>query len=70
MHFLSCTAALSLLYERYVTELLSGVTDVAAVASYRVNFDLSRTGIHLQFTGYSDPKVIMRFITDVLNGKR
>ena len=59
-----------MLYGRYVTELLSGVTDVAAVASYRVNFYLSRTGIHLQFTGYSDPEVMMKFITDVLNGKR
>lgn len=51
-------------------ELLNEVTDLASVASYRINFDLTRTGIRLEFSGYSDPEVVMRFITDVLNGKR
>ena len=66
----SCPVALSTLYERYVTELLTEVTDVASVASYQVGFDITRTGIRLEFSGYSDPDVVMRLITDVLNGKR
>lgn len=66
----SCPVALSMLYQRYVTELLTEVTDVASVASYHMNFGVTRTGIRLEFSGYSDPAVVMRFITDVLNGKR
>ena len=70
MQFPFSSAALSILYQRYIGELLREVTDLASVASYRVNFAMSTTGIRLEFSGYSDPEVVTRFITDVLNGKR
>ena len=54
----------------YVNKLLSEVTDVASAASYQVNFDLLPSGLTLQFSGYSDPVVFMRFMKDVLSGKR
>ena len=54
----------------YVYELLNEVTDVAADASYRVYFNLLPSGLTLQFSGYSDPEVLMRFMKEVLSGKR
>ena len=67
---LSSPAALSLVFVNYVNELLNEVTDVASAASYQVNFDLLPSGLTLQFSGYSDPEVLMRFMREVLSGKR
>ena len=63
-------AALSQVFVDYVYELLNEVTDVAADASYRVYFNLLPSGLTLQFSGYSDPEVLMRFMKEVLSGKR
>ena len=54
-----------------MTELLimTGVTDEAVTAGYYVGFDLLPSGIAVQFSGYSDPEVIMRFMTDVLSSE-
>ena len=67
--FPSSPAALSLLYKNYMTELLSGVTDKAKAAGYHVKFDFLPSGVAVQFSGYSDPDVMMRFMTDVLSSK-
>ena len=66
----SCLAALSLLYVNYVAELLTEVTDKASAASYQAKLELLPSGIAVQFSGYSDPDVIMRFMEDVLQGER
>ena len=63
-------AALSLVFVNYVYKLLSEVTDVASAASYQMHFDLLPSGLSLQFSGYSDPEVFMRFMKEVLSGKR
>ena len=58
------------MFVNYVNELLNEVTDVASAASYLVHFDLLPSGLTLQFSGYSDPEVLMRFMKEVLSGKR
>ena len=52
-----------------MTELLTGVTDKAKAANYDVKFDFLPSGVAVQFSGYSDPDVMMRFMTDVLSSK-
>ena len=58
-----------MLYSHYVSELLTGVTEKAAAASYKVNLELLPSGIAVQFSGYSDPDVVRRFMDDVLQGE-
>ena len=58
-----------MLYSHYVSELLTGVTEKAAAASYKVNLVLLPSGIAVQFSGYSDPDVVRRFMDDVLQGE-
>ena len=52
-----------------MSELLTGVTEKAAAASYKVNLELLPSGIAVQFSGYSDPDVVTRFMDDVLQGE-
>ena len=58
-----------MLYEHYVAALLTEVTQNAAAASYQMKFQLLPSGVAVQFSGYSDPNVVMRFIEDVLHGE-
>ena len=58
-----------MLYSHYVSELLTGVTEKAAAASYKVNLELLPSGIAVQFSGYSDTDVVRRFMDDVLQGE-
>ena len=52
-----------------MSEILTDVTDKAAAASYRAKLNLSPSGIAVQFSGYSDPDVVMRFMEDVLHSE-
>ena len=69
MFLTSSPAALSVLYEHYVAALLTEVTEQAAAASYQMKFQLLPSGVAVQFSGYSDPNVLMRFMEDVLHGE-
>ena len=52
-----------------MSALLTEVTDTAAAASYQGKFELLPSGVAVQFSGYSDPNVVMRFMEDMLHGE-